>query len=123
MRRGIDDSAESREKFFEIFDGAFERGVVAITVHGRTVMQRYDGPSRWEFLRELKAYAGDRVILGSGDLFNAQACLDMMDYTGVDGVTAARGLHRQSVDLSAGAGARRRVCRCRRRRRCSSSAT
>ena len=37
MRRGIDDSAESREKFFEIFDGAYERGVAAITVHGRTV--------------------------------------------------------------------------------------
>jgi tRNA-dihydrouridine synthase B len=91
MRRGIDDSAESREKFFEIFDGAYERGVVAITVHGRTVMQRYDGPSRWEFLRELKVYAGDRVILGSGDLFDAQSCLDMMQYTGVDGVTVARG--------------------------------
>jgi nifR3 family TIM-barrel protein len=91
MRRGIDDSAESREKFFEIFDGAYERGVAAITVHGRTVMQRYDGPSRWEFLRELKAYAGKRVVLGSGDLFDAQACLDMIRYTGVDGVTVARG--------------------------------
>jgi nifR3 family TIM-barrel protein len=91
MRRGIDDSAESREKFFEIFDGAYERGVVAITVHGRTVMQRYDGPSRWEFLRELKAYAGERIVLGSGDLFDAQACLDMIRYTGVDGVTVARG--------------------------------
>lgn len=91
MRRGIDDSAESRDKFFEIFDGAFERGVAAITVHGRTVLQRYDGPSRWEFLRELKAHAGGRIVLGSGDLFDAQACLDMMAYTGVDGVTVARG--------------------------------
>jgi tRNA-dihydrouridine synthase B len=91
MRRGIDDSAEGREKFFEIFDGAHRLGVAAITVHGRTVHQRYDGPSRWEFLRELKQYAGRRVILGSGDLFNAQACIDMMRYTGVDGVTVARG--------------------------------
>jgi tRNA-dihydrouridine synthase B len=91
MRRGIDDSAESREKFYEIFDGAFSLGIAAATVHGRTVHQRYDGPSRWEFLRELKAHAGDRVVLGSGDLFSAQACLDMMRYTGVDGVTVARG--------------------------------
>ena len=91
MRRGIDDSAESREKFFEIFEGAFGLGVAAITVHGRTVTQRYNGPSRWEFLRELKEFAGDRVVLGSGDLFNAQACLDMIHYTGVDGVTVARG--------------------------------
>jgi nifR3 family TIM-barrel protein len=91
MRRGIDNSAESRDNFYEIFDGAFRLGVAAITVHGRTVLQRYDGPSRWEFLRELKAIAGNRVILGSGDLFNAQACLDMIRYTGVDGATIARG--------------------------------
>jgi len=91
MRRGIDDSAESREKFFAIFDGAYEQGVAAITVHGRTVTQRYDGPARWEFLRELKRHAGERIVLGSGDLFSAQACLDMIEFTGVDGVTIARG--------------------------------
>jgi tRNA-dihydrouridine synthase B len=91
MRRGIDDSEESRDKFFEIFEGAFSLGVAAITVHARTVTQRYDGPSRWEFLRELKEIAGRRLVLGSGDLFNAQACLDMIHYTGVDGVTVARG--------------------------------
>ncbi len=108
MRRGIDDSNESREKFFEIFDGAFVLGVSAATVHGRTVHQRYDGPSRWEFLRELKQYAGERVVLGSGDLFNAQACVDMMRYTGVDGVTVARGaignpwIFRQVRALAAG---------------------
>src|SRR3954469_14863236 len=61
MRRGLDDSAASRDKFFKILDGAFAAGVAAITVHGRTVTQRYDGPSRWEFLRELKKTAGDRV--------------------------------------------------------------
>ena len=91
MRRGIDDTTESRDKFFEIFDGAYERGVAAITVHGRTVTQRYNGPSRWDFLRELKQHADDRVLLGSGDLFDAQACLDMIHHTGVDGVTVARG--------------------------------
>jgi tRNA-dihydrouridine synthase B len=91
MRRGIDDSPESREKFYAIFEGAFELGVAAITVHGRTVHQRYDGPAQWDFLRELKKMATDRVVLGSGDLFTAQACLDMIRYTGVDGVTVARG--------------------------------
>src|SRR6201989_3002905 len=34
MRRGIDDTAESRDRFFEILDGAFDSGVAAITVHG-----------------------------------------------------------------------------------------
>ncbi|MCG8450639.1 MAG: tRNA-dihydrouridine synthase family protein [Pirellulales bacterium] len=91
MRRGMDDSSESFEKFYEIFDGAYDLGVAAITVHGRTVAQRYDGPSSWEFLRQLKHHAGERIVLGSGDLFDAQACLDMIRYTGVDGVTVARG--------------------------------
>ena len=91
MRRGIDDTQESRDNFFEILDGAFKIGVDAICVHGRTVKQRYVGPSKWEFLKELKEHAGDKIILGSGDLFTAQACLDMIEQTGVDGVTVARG--------------------------------
>ena len=91
MRRGIDDTPESRDKFFRIFDGAYERGAAAITVHGRTVEQKYVGPSRWEFLREVKQHAGSRTVLGSGDLFTPQACIDMLEQTGVDGVTAARG--------------------------------
>ncbi|HUT11141.1 MAG TPA: tRNA-dihydrouridine synthase [Thermoguttaceae bacterium] len=91
MRRGLDDSETSREDFFTIFDGAFRLGAAAITVHGRTVRQRYEGASSWEFVREVKRHAGQRTVLGSGDLFTAQDCLDMMARTGVDGVTAARG--------------------------------
>ncbi len=91
MRRGIDDSAESRDKFFQILDGAFESGVAAATVHGRTVEQRYLGPSRWDFLSEVKQHVGDRVIIGSGDLFTPQDCLAMFEQTGVDGASVARG--------------------------------
>jgi len=91
MRRGIDDTPESRDKFFEILDGAFALGVAAVTVHARTVQQRYVGPSQTTFLTEVKRHVGDRTILGSGDLFSAQDCLDMLNQTGVDGVTAARG--------------------------------
>lgn len=92
MRRGIDDSEQSRDNFFQILDGAFAAGVAAATVHGRTVQQRYIGPSRWQFLRQVKQHLGkDRVLLGSGDLFTAEDCLRMIDETGVDGVTVARG--------------------------------
>ena len=92
MRRGIDDTQESRDRFFEILDGAFAYGIAAITVHGRTVEQRYVGPSRWEFLRDVKKHVGsERIILGSGDLFSANDCLRMMQETGIDGVTVARG--------------------------------
>ena len=91
MRRGIDDTQESHDNFYRILDGAFEMGVAAITVHGRTVKQRYVGPSKWEFLKSLKQHVGDKIILGSGDLFTPQDCLDMIEETGVDGVTVARG--------------------------------
>ena len=91
MRRGMDDSPESRERFFTIFDGAFRLGAAAVTVHGRTVRQRYEGISSREFLREVKQHAGPRTVLGSGDLFTARDCLDMLRETGVDGVAVARG--------------------------------
>ncbi len=91
MRRGVDDSQQSRDHFFTILDGAFAAGVAAVTVHGRTVEQRYVGPSNWEFLRQVKLHAGDRTILGSGDLFTAEDCVAMLRQTGVDGVTIARG--------------------------------
>ena len=108
MRRGIDDSAESRDKFFEIFDGAYILGAAAVTVHGRTVEQRYEGHCDWNFLRNLKRHAGARVVLGSGDLLDANACLEMLRRTSVDGVTAARGaignpwIFRQTRELAAG---------------------
>lgn len=91
MRRGLDDAPASRDAFFTILDGAFAAGVAAITVHGRTVEQKYVGPSAWGFLSEVKAHVGTRTILGSGDLFSAADCLRMMAETGVDGVTVARG--------------------------------
>ena len=91
MRRGLDDSPQSRAAFWTIFDGAFARGVAAITVHGRSVEQRYDGPSDWGFLADVKRHAGDRIVIGSGDLFSAPACVAMLNETGVDGVSVARG--------------------------------
>lgn len=91
MRRGMDDSAESERKFFEIFDAAWELGLEAITVHGRTVEQKYVGRSNWDFLRRVKRHAGERMILGSGDLFTPYDIVRMMEETGVDGVTVARG--------------------------------
>lgn len=91
MRRGMDDSDESERNFFEILEGGFELGASGVTVHGRTVKQRYVGPSEWPFLAKVKQRAGDRAVLGSGDLFSAESCVRMIRETGVDGVTIARG--------------------------------
>ncbi|MEZ6061465.1 MAG: tRNA-dihydrouridine synthase [Planctomycetaceae bacterium] len=108
MRRGVDESDGSRDRFFTILDAAFETGIAAVTVHGRTVMQRYNGPSDWGFLSELRRQYPHQTLLGSGDLFCAEDCVRMLRETGVDGVTAARGsignpwIFRQAAELLAG---------------------
>jgi tRNA-dihydrouridine synthase B len=108
MRRGMDDSEQSAENFYTIFDGVFAVGAAAVTVHGRTVVQRYDGPSNWAILAEIKRHAGDRIVLGSGDLFTAESCVEMVRHTGVDGVSIARGaignpwIFQQVQDAAAG---------------------
>ncbi len=108
MRRGTDESDQSRHDFFTLFDGAFQLGVAAVTLHGRTVRQRYEGRSSWAFLREVKQRAGQRTVLGSGDLFTARDCFDRMAASGVDGVTVARGaignpwIFQQARGLAAG---------------------
>ncbi len=108
MRRGLDLSVESERAFFTILDGAFERGVAAVTVHPRTVVQRYEGPSDWSFLARVKAHVGERTVLGSGDLFGPHDVVRMLAETGVDGVTVARGcignpfVFRQVEELLAG---------------------
>jgi tRNA-dihydrouridine synthase B len=91
LRRGMDDTPESTRKFYQIVDAAFELGVDAVTVHPRTVVQRYQGTADWRFLAEVKRYAGDRTVVGSGDLFAAEDVVRMMHDTGVDGVALARG--------------------------------
>lgn len=108
MRRGLEDSPQSTDHFFTIFDGAFERGAAAVTVHGRTVAQRYVGASNWDILAQIKRHAGSRTVLGSGDLFSAESCVDMLRRTGVDGVSVARGaignpwIFQQVKDVAAG---------------------
>jgi tRNA-dihydrouridine synthase len=72
------------------------------------VQQKYVGPSNWEFLAAVKRHAGKRVVFGSGDLFSASACLAMLERTGVDGLSIARGaignpwIFRQTLALLAG---------------------
>jgi len=91
MRQGMDNSAESRRNFFTILDGVFTIGVDAVTVHPRTVRQAYRGYSDWSFLARVKKHVGERTVLGSGDLFTAKDVVRMLERTGVDGVTLARG--------------------------------
>jgi nifR3 family TIM-barrel protein len=97
LRKGFDDSQESREKFFEILDGSIEFGVCGVTLHGRTVCRRYEGTSDWEFIRDVKRRLNERgrsdiAVIGSGDLFTPEICLQRLKESGVDGLALARGV-------------------------------
>lgn len=91
LRRGSDDSPEAERNFMRIFDASYELGYAWATVHGRTVEQKYVGPSRWTFLRDLVRARPDRVIFGSGDVWDAGEIFRMIAYTGVHAVSVARG--------------------------------
>lgn len=94
LRRGTDDSAEALRNFHRIFEGVIHHGYAAATVHGRTVVQKYLGPSNWQFLRDLtNQYGGIESlgIFGSGDIWCAADIFRMMSETGVKAVSVARG--------------------------------
>jgi len=97
LRKGFDDSPESRTRFFEILNGAVDLGVCGVTIHGRTVRQRYEGTSDWDFVCEAKQHLlaknrPDVAVIGSGDLFTAEVCAQRLMESGVNGLALARGI-------------------------------
>jgi len=62
-----------------------------LCVHGRSVGQKYRGKANWDFIKEVKRKYPNTVILGSGDLFNADDCVEKLSSSGIDGIMIARG--------------------------------
>ncbi len=108
LRRAYDDTPDMARSFEQVFDGAFEAGYAWATVHARTVEQRYIGPSRWTFLRDLCARKPGAVVFGSGDVWDVRDIFRMIAYTGVAAVSVARGaignpwIFRQAREMMAG---------------------
>ena len=91
MRRSFDDSPEQALNFDRIFDAVYELGYAWATVHCRTVRQKYIGPGRWSFLKELVERHPDRIIFGSGDIWSVEDIFLMLQICGVQAVSVARG--------------------------------
>ncbi len=108
IRRSFDDTPEMARNFMRIFDAAYDLGYAWATVHARTVQQKYVGPSRWDLLRDIVQQRPGSVVFGSGDIWNVEDIFRMIGYTGVAGVSIARGcignpwIFRQARDLMAG---------------------
>lgn len=69
---------------------AIERaGGSAVSLHGRTRVQMYEGTSNWDIIREVKQSVGIPVI-GNGDVKTPQDAKRMLEETGCDGVMIGR---------------------------------
>lgn len=87
FRLGWDDASRNYLQFARVAEQA---GADAITVHGRTRAQQYEGRADWDAIAEVKAHAGIPVV-ANGDAATPEAARALLEHTGADGVMIGRG--------------------------------
>ncbi len=76
----------------ECAQAAIEAGASAITLHGRTRAQGYEGKASWQTIAELVKFVNGRIpVFGNGDAFTPEDAKNMLEQTGCSGVMFARG--------------------------------
>ena len=88
IRSGWDANSIVAEEIVKIAEDA---KISALTIHGRTRQQRYQGNADWEIIRRCKAKAKTIKIIGNGDIWTAEDAAKMFDQTECDGIMIARG--------------------------------
>lgn len=87
IRSGWDDGSIN---YLETARAALEAGAALVGLHARTRAQVYAGKADWSHIADLSTRISVPVI-GSGDLFSAEAAERMLRETGCAGVMFARG--------------------------------
>lgn len=87
FRKGWDDGSVNAVDFAKRME---QSGAAAVTVHGRTRQQMYQGEADWEIIRQVKEAVSIPVI-GNGDVVSPESAKAMYEQTGVDLVMVARG--------------------------------
>jgi len=91
LRIGMNHSTRSRDCFWEIVTRSVEHGADALVIHGRTVSEMYRGKADWDTLASVKSRLPAATIIGSGDIFDPSATVELLKRTGLDGFVVARG--------------------------------
>ncbi|MFR6258868.1 MAG: tRNA dihydrouridine synthase DusB, partial [Anaerovoracaceae bacterium] len=87
IRMGFEINENTASETAKLLESA---GVSAITVHGRTRQQYYEGKADWKAIAQVKESVKVPVI-GNGDVFTGEDAVRMINETGCDGVMIARG--------------------------------
>ncbi|HEX4156869.1 MAG TPA: tRNA dihydrouridine synthase DusB [Rhizomicrobium sp.] len=89
MRLGWDDANRNAP---ELAARAERIGIKAITVHGRTRAQFYNGTADWRAVAEVKSAVRIPVIV-NGDILDANAAREALEQSGADAVMIGRGAY------------------------------
>ncbi|MDO9538329.1 MAG: tRNA-dihydrouridine synthase family protein [Thermoplasmata archaeon] len=66
-----------------------DAGADLITIHGRTVAQKFSGHSNWQAIKDIVEFL-DIPVLANGDARNEQSAVELLDNTGAAGVMIGR---------------------------------
>mgnify|MGYP001443628334 CR=1 FL=1 len=87
FRKGFDEENINAVEFAKILEDA---GADALTIHGRTRKQMYEGNADWNIIEGVKK-AVNIPIIGNGDIFTPESAKKIMHLTGCDAIMIGRG--------------------------------
>lgn len=87
FRKGYDENDVNGLEFAKRMEAS---GADAVTIHGRTRSQMYEGKADWSIINEIKS-AVQIPVIGNGDIFSHEDAGKMLDLTGCDGIMIGRG--------------------------------